>query len=406
MRAGGLTADPWQADLLRSTAKRILLLASRQSGKSQTVAARVLNQAITKPNQFILLLSHNLRQSGELFREKLLPLWVAAGSPLKLKNATQLELRLSNGSRILSLPANEAGVRGFSKVNTLVIDEAARVDDLLYRSLRPMLAVMDGDIIAMTTPFGQRGWFYESWQSDQSWHRVKVTADQCPRLKPEFLAEERETLGDVFYKQEYLCLFGAVVGALWPSERFPDSIWFDQYPEGRHVHPVRRVMAVDTSRGLTELSDFQAFVLVTQYTNGSFWVEAELVRLDDLALYEKAVKLIEKWKPDTTVVEVAHAGYVLFNQLKRAGYNRLGRKRSGAERKFDRIARTLTQFWGRGDIHVKKSRGGKILIDQAMVFPIADYFDDAVDSLEMGIELILQLNLPSGHGLKTIRYES
>jgi hypothetical protein len=39
MRASGLEPDPWQIDVLRSTAPRIILNASRQSGKSQITAA-------------------------------------------------------------------------------------------------------------------------------------------------------------------------------------------------------------------------------------------------------------------------------------------------------------------------------------------------------------------------------
>jgi hypothetical protein len=65
-----------------------------------------------------------------------------------------LTLELVNGSRIVSLPENESGIRGFSGVNLLVIDEAARVDDSLYRSVRPMLAVSGGRLVALSTPFG------------------------------------------------------------------------------------------------------------------------------------------------------------------------------------------------------------------------------------------------------------
>src|SRR5439155_6197685 len=51
-----------------------------------------------------------------------------------------------NGSRIVGLPQSEAKVRGFSKVSLLLIEEAARVHDVLYRAMRPTLAVGNGDI--------------------------------------------------------------------------------------------------------------------------------------------------------------------------------------------------------------------------------------------------------------------
>jgi hypothetical protein len=50
-------------------------------------------------------------------------------------------LLLSNGSRIVGLPGTEAAVRGFSAALLIVIDEATRVADEMYRALRPMLAV-------------------------------------------------------------------------------------------------------------------------------------------------------------------------------------------------------------------------------------------------------------------------
>jgi hypothetical protein len=30
--------------------------------------------------------------------------------------------------------------------------------------------------------WGQQGFFYETWQSDPTWHRVSVPATQCPRI--------------------------------------------------------------------------------------------------------------------------------------------------------------------------------------------------------------------------------
>ena len=42
----GLDPDPWQADVLRSGAQRMLLNASRQSGKSTTVALLNVHTAL------------------------------------------------------------------------------------------------------------------------------------------------------------------------------------------------------------------------------------------------------------------------------------------------------------------------------------------------------------------------
>jgi hypothetical protein len=70
-----------------------------------------------------------------------------------------------------------------------------------------MLAVSSGHLVAMSTPFGTRGWWYEAWRSDEAWERYEVPAEQCPRISPEFLAEERRTIGEWWYDQEYGCVF-------------------------------------------------------------------------------------------------------------------------------------------------------------------------------------------------------
>jgi len=214
----GMTPDDWQAKLMRATWKRALLLCSRQAGKSSVAGALTLAEALTRPRSLILLLSPTLRQSGELFRDKLLPLWRALGRPLLDRPPTQLTLELSNGSRIISLPSSEGGIRGYSGVRLLVVDEAARVPDDLYRAVRPMLAVSQGRLIAMSSPFGKRGFFYEEWTSSHEWERVRITAEECPRISPEFLAEEREAIGERWFNQEYRCSFEDMIGAVFRQE--------------------------------------------------------------------------------------------------------------------------------------------------------------------------------------------
>jgi hypothetical protein len=99
-------------------------------------------------------------------------------------------------------------VRGFSAVSLLLIDEAARVEDAMYKALRPMLAVGDGDLWLMSTPWGKRGFFHEVWEhGGPEWTRVCVPATECPRIRKEFLEEERGALGPVWFRQEYLCEF-------------------------------------------------------------------------------------------------------------------------------------------------------------------------------------------------------
>jgi hypothetical protein len=216
LAARGLTPDPWQCELLRCADRQVLLNCSRQSGKSTVVASLALHALLFTPRSLVLLLSPSLRQSGEIFR-KLLDGYQALGEPVRAVRRTTLQLELANGSRVVSLPGREGTLRAFSGVNLLVLDEAARIPDVLYRSVRPMLAVSRGRLIALSTPFGQRGWFFDEWQSGGPWRKVGITWHECPRIAPDFIAEERRALGESWVRQEYECEFTALEGLVYPD---------------------------------------------------------------------------------------------------------------------------------------------------------------------------------------------
>jgi hypothetical protein len=210
----GFEPDPWQEEVLQSKGKRLLLNCSRQSGKSTTTAVLALHRAIHFPKSLVLLVSRSQRQSGELFRKakdflSLLPI-----RP-RLDEDNLLSVKFSNGSRIVSMPGKEETIRGFSGAALLVIDEAARVPDALYLAIRPMLAASQGQLIAMSTPWGQRGFFHKEWSEGQGWEKIKITAEQCPRILPAFLEEERRTMPKAWFDSEYGCVFGDTVDSVF-----------------------------------------------------------------------------------------------------------------------------------------------------------------------------------------------
>jgi len=233
LEARGIKPDPWQRDVLASRDRYMLLNCCRQAGKSTVISVLALHKALFHEHATILLLSPSQRQSAELFH-KVLTSYKPIGRPVKATSETQLKLELVNGARIICLPGSEETIRGFAP-DLLVLDEAARVPDNLYKSVRPMLAVSGGRLIALSTPFGQRGWFFEEWEGTGHWRKIKVPWKQCPRIAEEFIAEERRALGDAWVQQEYDCLFTAMEGLVYPD--FQEAFTSDwQDPElGRAV---------------------------------------------------------------------------------------------------------------------------------------------------------------------------
>jgi len=228
-RVTGIIPDDWQERVLRSTAQRLLLNCSRQSGKSTVTGVLAMHTALYHPGSLTLMVSPTQRQSGELFR-KALAAYRALGRPVPPESESALQLELENGSRLVALPGQEGTIRSYSGVSLLLIDEAARVKTESYMSVRPMLATSRGRMIALSTPFGTRGWWYDAYRdrARNGWEYYEVTAEQCPHIPREFLAQERKDMGAWWYDQEYACVFRDAQDAVF-TQRDIDAMFAEDY---------------------------------------------------------------------------------------------------------------------------------------------------------------------------------
>ena len=207
--------DPKQQQVLAAVdVRRGILNCTRQWGKSTTCAIKAVHYAQYHPESLVLVASPSLRQSAEFLR-KARKAVAKLGIRPRGDGENRCSLLLPNGSRIVGLPESEDTIRGFSDVGLLIVDEASRVTDAMYAALRPMLAVGNGSLWLMSTPNGRTGFFYREWSGDQPWLRIEATAEECPRIPAAFLAEEKVTLAEDEYRQEYCCEFLSAEGALF-----------------------------------------------------------------------------------------------------------------------------------------------------------------------------------------------
>jgi hypothetical protein len=205
--------DPWQVVMLDSPQSRICLNIHRQGGKSTMSSLICLHKALFKPGSLSLIVAPALRQSQENFRKikdiiELLP----GGYCPEFDESTKLSLRFANGSRILSLPGGNEGktIRGFSRPDVIVEDEAAQCSDELHAAILPMMLTNPAcKFILCSTPFGQRGHFYKIMtDGGHEWLKQTLKASDNPRISRAFLAEQRNSpLGPWYYQQEYECEF-------------------------------------------------------------------------------------------------------------------------------------------------------------------------------------------------------
>ncbi len=233
-----VSLDAGQVEVLRSPHRRIIINCHRQWGKSTICSAICFHRALYYPRSLCLLIAPSLRQSGEDFRKVQDCLDQVTPRPL-LQEETKLTLKFDNGSRIIALPGGNDGktVRGYSRPDVILVDEAAQTSDELFHSLMPMVTRNPASkIIMASTPFGSRGIFHHLWtEGGPEWHKIKVTADQNPRLDQDLLAEIRRSMEPWRFAQEYMgefhgnasgifsdatieMMFSGDVEPLWPGE--------------------------------------------------------------------------------------------------------------------------------------------------------------------------------------------
>lgn len=214
-RAVGIDPDPAQAEVLRTNARRFMLCCTRQFGKSTTAALKASHRVIYKPRSLVLCVSPTDRQSALLFDKIAEFIKLAPGAPKRTED-NKRSLRLANGSRVVSLPGSPDTIRGFSAPDMVLVDEAAFCEDALFGAVGPMLAVSNGQLGLLSTPYGKRGAFYEAWETGgDDWQRLHVPATLCARIPEHFLGRERRTMPEWLFRQEYLCEFVETIDSVF-----------------------------------------------------------------------------------------------------------------------------------------------------------------------------------------------
>ena len=203
--------DEWQVRMLDSESSRICLNIHRQGGKSAISSLICLHKALFKPKSLSLIIAPALRQSQENFKKIQEYIDLLPREP-KFQEFTKLSLQFENGSRILCLPGGNEGktIRGFSRPDVIVEDEAAQCSDELFDAILPMMTTRpECKFILCSSPYGQRGHFHKIFTEDSGWEKYQLKAADNPRISKAFLDEMRELRGPFVFAQEYECQFVA-----------------------------------------------------------------------------------------------------------------------------------------------------------------------------------------------------
>ena len=302
--------DKWQTGLIAHKGS-VSARCGRQTGKSTAVGKRASENLVDYLGCRMLMTAPAQRQSAELFMKmngwlELLNAKVlaAAGGYVddpKLSYKANMELRRrfeydfgiynenptkttvvlkldfskprsseNKGSVCVCLPAGKTGVYlRFLALDFLYIDEAAFVPEVVYDTLRPMLAVSQkerglGWECLLSTPFGKGGFFYNSQMSDD-FKQFHVSAEKCSRYDKSFLAKERKRMSKVMYAQEYLAEFAEEWNQFFSSELLRRQMTFIDWDMSKRWQGSAFYLGVDPARyGGDEI----AFVVVELSVDG------------------------------------------------------------------------------------------------------------------------------------------
>ena len=266
-----------------------------------------------------------------------------------------------------------------SRTFSAILQEPARQD--LWRDWESLFKNSNDDASEQTA-----GRFYEAHQTEMHDGAELLWPEREPLYD---LMSLRATIGEAAFQAEKQGRPMSSRLAEWPDDCFGPSIWFDRWPELR-----ARVIALDPSKGKTDVSDYSAFVMLGLGVDGLLYVDADLARRDATKIVEDGLQLTQRFRPDGFAIETNQ-----YQELLKDEMDRLSRKRglliptyglNNSANKRTRIRR-LTPFIRTERFRFKSSSDGtRLLVDQLREFPSSRY-DDGPDALEMAVRLLSRL---------------
>lgn len=203
----------WQNEVLPDITNRwVMLLCARQSGKTHSVGGKCLHKAKHRHKSFCVVVAPSQDQS-KLVMRVVEELSLRDGDLPALKNDNEFNKRWVTGSEIKAFPGTERSVRGSSAPDIIIFDEGTRILDETYAAVTPMTTAAGTQVIACSTAFGRRGWFYRNWTNPKSYyHKVLVRIPWDPvgdklvdaMPEPEFKAMWAEKGVAAYYSKRHV----------------------------------------------------------------------------------------------------------------------------------------------------------------------------------------------------------
>jgi len=351
----------------------VILLSSRQSGKTTQMTIYCLWNACFNDDQRILIVANKEQTAKNIFKRirlayEMLPNFLKPG----VVEYGQTSMTLTNGSSIgISTTSSDAG-RGDS-CNCLVLDELAFIDnhivDKFWESVYPIISSSKkSKIFIASTPNGTDNLFYRLYkgaeEGDNNWKAERIDWWEIPGRDEKWKDDTIKTLGSVeTFSQEFGNEFlhggeSSINEALYNASlrdcREPDYI----FDEGKYLmweepHEERiYTVGVDVSEGVNECASVVQVLDITDLTSIE---QVAVYHTRNTPPYQFTAKLLEilnQWGRPPVSIERNSCGAQVVEQLKFThGYENIvswGAK-AGDKTEFKRVgilSHTNTKYRG------------------------------------------------------------
>jgi hypothetical protein len=235
-------------------------------------------------------------------------------------NKSERTIEFANGGFLAIYSADSPESILGEAFNLVIIDEAARVDEMVYyETILPTLADYDGDVILISTP-KRRNWFYKEWSDAKDEveklglkaRRAAWTAPSNHNPSPAIQAafhRMREILTDATFRQEWLAEFLADGGDVFRRVREAATAAH----QDRAIATHRYVFGMD----LGKYEDYTV-IAVWDVTERSLVHIERIKELDYVIQLERLKELNQVFKPQNIIIE-KNIGEMFIETARRDG---------------------------------------------------------------------------------------
>lgn len=335
----GVTLYPWQERVLEvfhAGARRVAVKAPRGSGKTTTASVLAWWMLCNHPDTLTAVITPVARQARHGLMSEMRRIWDASPKLRALFpgfEVLDLEIRTPRPAwRVVAWSAGDdldalEGLHGPEGV-LLVVDEAKAVADEVWTRLQPMLRGPESRVLAVSTPGGRSGFFWEAFTNgtrevfDET---VSVSLEDCPHLQ-ELAAREAKRLGSetALYQRQFEAEFAEAdesplfpISLLEASRCDPDGPDDEGIPWIARGEPRRRFGGFDPA-GLGANDSVMALVV------GRCVKEIRVLpKLEPMALAAEAVVQARQWGLTSLAVDATGLGGPLASRMQDLAPERL-----------------------------------------------------------------------------------